>query len=168
MRAGRIPAGSADDEQTVIATAAQFWSIVHGFLMLELADYFGGDSYAIAPVLGALVGNCLSPWEIHPTSWWAHSARRDGCRYEKAPASPGLLQLKLLDGDRRACGLELGLDLLGSLRNGLSCLVQFEIARDGPRLPGPTLLVGTSSCVQGLMTQHPQRRRTYVPPIGSA
>jgi hypothetical protein len=133
IRFGRITAGSADDEQAVVATAAQIWSIGHGFVMLELADYFGGDGYAVAPVLGALVANCLSPWEIHPTSGWAHSARRDGCRYEKAPASSGLLQLKLLDCDRRACGLELGLGLLGSLCNGPSCLVQFEIARDGPR-----------------------------------
>jgi AcrR family transcriptional regulator len=59
MRAGRITAGSADDEQAVIATAAQFWSIAHGFMMLELADYFGCDGYAVAPVLGALVGNLL-------------------------------------------------------------------------------------------------------------
>src|SRR4029077_10759828 len=55
MRAGRITAGSGDDEQAVIATAAQFWSIAHGFMMLELADYFGGDGYAVAPVLGPLV-----------------------------------------------------------------------------------------------------------------
>lgn len=91
MRAGRIPAGSADDEQTVIATAAQFWSIVHGFLMLELADYVGGDSYAIAPVLGALVGNCLSPWEIHPTSWWAHSAAAGWLYIRKGPRLAGPL-----------------------------------------------------------------------------
>jgi hypothetical protein len=39
------------------------------------------------------------------------------------------------------------------------------MARGNPR---PTLPVGTSSSVRGLMMQHRQRQRTYVPPIGSA
>ncbi|MDT5240167.1 MAG: hypothetical protein QOD97_2365 [Mycobacterium sp.] len=59
MLAGRITAGSADDAQAVIATAAQLWTTIHGFVMLELADYFGSDGSAVGPVLGATVGNLL-------------------------------------------------------------------------------------------------------------
>ena len=41
MLAGRITVGSADDDASVVATAAQFWTVIHGFVMLELAGYFG-------------------------------------------------------------------------------------------------------------------------------
>ena len=57
--AGRITACSPDDDPTVVATAAQFWSQVHGFVMLELAGFYGDDSAAVAPVLAAMSSNLL-------------------------------------------------------------------------------------------------------------
>src|ERR1700733_5206446 len=59
MLAGRITAGAADDDASVIATAAQFWALIHGFVMLELAGYYGDDGSAVAPVLGAMTSNLL-------------------------------------------------------------------------------------------------------------
>src|ERR1700741_412450 len=46
MLAGRITAGSASDDATVVAVAAHFWASVHGFVMLELAGYFGAQGSA--------------------------------------------------------------------------------------------------------------------------
>ncbi|MCV7049167.1 TetR/AcrR family transcriptional regulator [Mycobacterium heidelbergense] len=57
--AGRITACSADDDATVVAVAAQFWALIHGFVMLELAGYYGGDGAAVAPVLGSMTSNLL-------------------------------------------------------------------------------------------------------------
>lgn len=60
MRAGRFPAaGSADDDANVVATAAQFWSQIHGFVMLELAGFYGDEGAAVAPVLGTMTSNLL-------------------------------------------------------------------------------------------------------------
>ncbi|HZC54234.1 MAG TPA: TetR/AcrR family transcriptional regulator [Mycobacterium sp.] len=59
MVAGRIGAGSADDDATVVATAAQFWALIHGFVMLELAGYYGDDGSAVTPVLAAMTSNLL-------------------------------------------------------------------------------------------------------------
>lgn len=59
MVAGRITAGCADDDQSVVAIAAQFWTMMHGFVMLELAGFYGGDGTAISPVLGALAASNL-------------------------------------------------------------------------------------------------------------
>jgi AcrR family transcriptional regulator len=59
MRAGRITVGAAADDAAVVATAAQFWALVHGFVMLELAGFYGDDGAAVAPVLGALTSNFL-------------------------------------------------------------------------------------------------------------
>ena len=59
MRAGRITADSAAEDGTIIATAAQFWALVHGFVMLELAGFYGDDGAAVAPVLDALSANLL-------------------------------------------------------------------------------------------------------------
>jgi AcrR family transcriptional regulator len=59
MRADRITVGSADDDHTVVATAAQFWSQLHGFVMLELAGFYGDDGAAVAPVLAAMSSNLL-------------------------------------------------------------------------------------------------------------
>jgi AcrR family transcriptional regulator len=59
MRAGRITVGSAADDATIIATAAQFWALVHGFVMLELAGFYGDNGAAVAPVLDALSANLL-------------------------------------------------------------------------------------------------------------
>jgi AcrR family transcriptional regulator len=59
MLAGRITVGSPDDDATVVATAAQFWALIHGFVMLELAGYYGDDGAAVAPVLGSMTSNLL-------------------------------------------------------------------------------------------------------------
>jgi hypothetical protein len=42
-----------------VATAAQFWALIHGFVMLELAGYYGDDDSAVAPVLAAMTTNLL-------------------------------------------------------------------------------------------------------------
>ena len=57
--AGRITAGVAGDDASVVATAAQIWALIHGFVMLELAGYYGDDGSAVAPVLGAVTSNLL-------------------------------------------------------------------------------------------------------------
>jgi AcrR family transcriptional regulator len=59
MLAGRITGGSAPADATVVATAAQFWALVHGFVMLELAGHYGDDGAAVAPVLGPMTWNLL-------------------------------------------------------------------------------------------------------------
>jgi hypothetical protein len=59
MRAGRITVGSADDDLAVVTTAAQSWALVHGFVMLELAGFYGDDGAAVAPVLGSMTSNLL-------------------------------------------------------------------------------------------------------------
>jgi AcrR family transcriptional regulator len=62
MLAGRIAGASGDsppDDATVVATAAQFWASLHGFVMLELAGFYGEQGSAIRPVLGALTANLL-------------------------------------------------------------------------------------------------------------
>ncbi|MCK8644532.1 TetR/AcrR family transcriptional regulator [Mycobacterium colombiense] len=59
MLAGRITVGAAKDDASVVATAAQFWALIHGFVMLELAGYYGDDDSAVAPVLGAMTTNLL-------------------------------------------------------------------------------------------------------------
>ena len=62
MLAGRIAGFSAagpPDDATVVAVAAQFWAAVHGFVMLELAGYYGAQGSAVGPVLAGLTGNLL-------------------------------------------------------------------------------------------------------------
>ncbi len=59
MVAGRITAGRPDDDKTVVAIAAQFWLMVHGFVMLELAGFFGSEGAGSGPVLGAMASNNL-------------------------------------------------------------------------------------------------------------
>ncbi len=59
MLAGRITVGAAKDDASVVATAAQFWALIHGFVMLELAGYYGDDDSAVAPVLGAMTTTLL-------------------------------------------------------------------------------------------------------------
>jgi AcrR family transcriptional regulator len=59
MLAGRITAGSAADDATVVAIAAQFWALIHGFVMLELAGYYGDDGSAVEPVLASMTSNLL-------------------------------------------------------------------------------------------------------------
>ena len=64
--AGRISADSADDadvqaasDKATVATAAQFWALIHGFVMLELAGYYGADGAAVAPVLASMTSKLL-------------------------------------------------------------------------------------------------------------
>jgi len=59
MLAGRITAGSVDDDASVVAIAAQFWSLIHGFVMLELAGFYGVEGVAVGPVLAAMTANLL-------------------------------------------------------------------------------------------------------------
>ncbi|AGZ52223.1 TetR/AcrR family transcriptional regulator [Mycobacterium kansasii] len=63
MLAGRITVGSTGDgdapDQVVISVAAQFWALIHGFVMLELAGFFGGESATVPPVLAAMTTNLL-------------------------------------------------------------------------------------------------------------
>ena len=59
MLAGRITAGSADLDASVVATAVQFWALIHGFVMLELAGYYGGEGGAAEPVLASMTRNLL-------------------------------------------------------------------------------------------------------------
>ena len=54
MLAGRIDAG---DDETVVAIAAQFWALMHGFVLLELAGFYGDDGAAVGPVLGSMFTN---------------------------------------------------------------------------------------------------------------
>ena len=58
MQAGRI-GGSPDDDASVVATAAQFWAAIHGFVMLELAGSYGEQGSAVGPVLAAMTSNLL-------------------------------------------------------------------------------------------------------------
>jgi len=57
MLAGRITAGSPSDDAIVVAIAAQFWSSIHGFVMLELAGFYGAQDSALGPVLASLMTN---------------------------------------------------------------------------------------------------------------
>ncbi|MDD4868731.1 MAG: TetR/AcrR family transcriptional regulator [Mycobacterium sp.] len=59
IHAGRITVCCQEDDQTVVATAAQFWSQVHGFVMLELAGFYGDDGAAVDRVLDAMSANLL-------------------------------------------------------------------------------------------------------------
>lgn len=59
MLAARITAGSADDDDAVLQIAAQFWSMMHGFVMLEMAGFYGDDGTAVISVLAALAANLL-------------------------------------------------------------------------------------------------------------
>ncbi len=59
MTAGRITTDSPDDDAAVVAIAAQFWTVMHGFVMLELAGYFGSGGAAVAPVLSSMISNLL-------------------------------------------------------------------------------------------------------------
>lgn len=59
MLAGRITAGSADDDAAVVEIAAQIWAAIHGFVMLELAGYYGGDKTAVERVLASMTKNLL-------------------------------------------------------------------------------------------------------------
>ncbi|BBZ45855.1 TetR/AcrR family transcriptional regulator [Mycobacterium parmense] len=53
------PDDRADSDEKVVATAAQFWALIHGFVMLELAGHYGEDGAAVGPVLVAMTSNLL-------------------------------------------------------------------------------------------------------------
>ncbi|MEZ0383933.1 TetR/AcrR family transcriptional regulator [Mycobacterium sp. pW045] len=67
MQAGRIALGSNDadadgSDAHVVAIAAQFWTMMHGFVMLELAGFFGGTGASVAaagPVLRPMATGLL-------------------------------------------------------------------------------------------------------------
>ncbi|OBI23176.1 TetR/AcrR family transcriptional regulator [Mycobacterium sp. E2497] len=59
VQAGRITVCSGADDRTLVATAAQFWALVHGFVMLELAGHYGDDGAAVAQVLGSMESKFL-------------------------------------------------------------------------------------------------------------
>jgi len=59
IQAGRITVCSADDDAAVVATASQIWALIHGFVMLELAGYYGGDGAAVVRVLESATSNLL-------------------------------------------------------------------------------------------------------------
>jgi AcrR family transcriptional regulator len=80
MWAGRITVGSAASDAIVIATAAQFWALVHGFVMLELAGFYGDDGAAAVPVLDSMTSNLFvalgdSPERVAQSLQSASSAR---------------------------------------------------------------------------------------------
>jgi AcrR family transcriptional regulator len=60
--AGRISVGSADDDATVVATAAQFWALMHGFMLLELAGFYGDQGAAMITNLFVALGD--SPEQV--------------------------------------------------------------------------------------------------------
>src|SRR5271169_2735483 len=57
MLATRIGTGSAADDAVVVRVAAQFWALIHGFVMLELAGFYGDDGAAVEPVLATMTSN---------------------------------------------------------------------------------------------------------------
>jgi AcrR family transcriptional regulator len=65
MVAGRIsggsgvPEGSASGDAIVVTIATQFWAAIHGFVMLELAGYYGAGGNAVEPVLASLTRTLL-------------------------------------------------------------------------------------------------------------
>ncbi len=59
MLAERITAGSADEDAAVVAIAAQFWALIHGFVMLEMAGYYGADGAATGSVLASMTKSLL-------------------------------------------------------------------------------------------------------------
>jgi hypothetical protein len=48
-----------DDDLAVVTTAVQVWALIHGFVMLELAGYYGEDGAAVAPVFDSMTSNLL-------------------------------------------------------------------------------------------------------------
>jgi AcrR family transcriptional regulator len=87
MLAGRITVGSADDDAAVVATAAQFWALIHGFVMLELAGYYGDDGSAVAPVLGAMTSNLLVALGDSPER--VTQSQQSAIRTRQAHETPG-------------------------------------------------------------------------------
>ncbi|OBK31727.1 TetR family transcriptional regulator [Mycobacterium asiaticum] len=68
MLAGRITTHSADDHASVVAIAAQFWALIHGFVMLDLAGFYGDDDSAFMPVLAEMTSSLLVAMGDSPES----------------------------------------------------------------------------------------------------
>ena len=63
--------------------------MIHGFVMLELAGYFGDDGSAVGPVLGAMVGNLLVALGDSPER--LAGSLRAACRLaEQTRKAPGM------------------------------------------------------------------------------
>ncbi len=86
MRAGRITAGSADDDASVVAVAAQFWALIHGFVMLELAGSYGDDGAAVGPVLAASTAHLLTALGDSPER--VQQSQRSVVREVPGPSRP--------------------------------------------------------------------------------
>lgn len=52
IQAGRLTVDHGD--AAVVAAAAQFWTVMHGFMMLELAGFFGDAHDGLAAAIGVL------------------------------------------------------------------------------------------------------------------
>ena len=90
MLAGRITVGTANNDPAdaaVIATAAQIWALIHGFVMLELAGYYGADGAAAAPVLAAMTSNLLVALGDSPAR--AKQSQRSAVAAGRAHETPG-------------------------------------------------------------------------------
>ncbi|CAJ1494054.1 TetR/AcrR family transcriptional regulator [[Mycobacterium] kokjensenii] len=57
MAAGRL---TVTDDAGVVAAAAQFWTVMHGFMMLELAGFFGDDTDSLTAAAHVLSPMTLS------------------------------------------------------------------------------------------------------------
>jgi AcrR family transcriptional regulator len=87
MLAGRIKVGAADNDATVVATAAQVWALIHGFVMLELAGYYGADGAAVGPVLATMSLNLLVALGDLPER--AKQSQRSAVAAGRAHETPG-------------------------------------------------------------------------------
>ncbi len=58
IQAGRLTV--AQDDTAVVAAAAQFWTVMHGFMMLELAGFFGDVNDGLAAAIQVLSPMTLS------------------------------------------------------------------------------------------------------------
>ncbi len=90
MLAGRITIGGGNndtDDATVVATAAQVWALIHGFVMLELAGYYGADGAAVGPVLTTMTLNLLVALGDSPER--ARQSQRSAVAEGRAHETPG-------------------------------------------------------------------------------
>jgi len=90
MLAGRITVGAANNDPAdaaVISTAAQIWALIHGFVMLELAGYYGADGSAVGPVLATMTSNLLVALGDSPER--AKQSQRSAVAAGRAHETPG-------------------------------------------------------------------------------
>ena len=90
MLAGRITVGAANNDPAdaaVISTAAQIWALIHGFVILELAGYYGADGSAVGPVLATMTSNLLVALGDSPER--AKQSQRSALVAGRAHETPG-------------------------------------------------------------------------------